>query len=76
MPGITIFQAEEQLAAYLEAERKILDGQRVAINGRELTRADLDLVQRGIAVWNRRVITLERHELRRQGDAAREVIPS
>ena len=55
MAGITLALAETRLQQYLDAEAKILAGQRVIIDGQELTRADLDAVQRGIEVWNKRV---------------------
>ena len=55
MAGITLAQAETQLAAYLAAETKILAGQKVEIDGQALTRAHLEFVQAGIATWNNRV---------------------
>mgnify|MGYP000918864432 CR=1 FL=1 len=55
MAGITLAQAEAKLAVYLAAEDKILLGQRVEIDGQSLTRADLERVQAGIDVWNKRV---------------------
>lgn len=58
MAGITLAQAEAQLAAYLDAETKVLGGQSYEINGRKLTRANLDEIQRGIDAWNARVSTL------------------
>lgn len=64
MAGITLAQAEAQLALYLDAEQKILAGQSVTLNGRSLSRADLDAVQRGINSWNKRVQRLDRGSLR------------
>lgn len=58
MAGITLAQAEAQLALYLAAEQKILTGQKVEIDGQALTRANLDGVQKGIELWNSRVRTL------------------
>lgn len=55
MAGITLEQAEAQLALYLDAEEKILAGQAVERAGKRLTRADLESVQRGIEIWNARV---------------------
>lgn len=59
MAGITLAQAEAQLALYLAAETKILLGQKVEIDGQALTRANLDAVQKGIDVWNARVRELD-----------------
>lgn len=58
MAGITQAQAQAQLDAYLAAETAVLTGQSYEIAGRRLTRADLDIIQNGITLWNNRVITL------------------
>jgi predicted secreted protein len=58
MAGITLEQAEAKLTAYLSAETKVLAGQKVEIDGEALTRADLDVIQRGIDTWNKRVQNL------------------
>ncbi|MEY2873738.1 MAG: hypothetical protein RLZZ373_1109 [Pseudomonadota bacterium] len=58
MAGITLAQAEAQLAAYLAAETKVLSGQRVEIDGQSLSRADLEKIQAGIDAWDKRVKTL------------------
>ena len=58
MAGITLAQAEAQLAAYLAAETAVLSGQSYEIAGRRLTRADLAAIQEGIKVWSARVDTL------------------
>lgn len=58
MAGITLAQAEAKLAEYLAAETKVLKGQSVSIDGETLTRANLDLVQRGIDAWDKRVKNL------------------
>lgn len=55
MAGLTLAQAETQLAAYLAAETKVLSGQRVEIDGQSLTRANLEQIQAGIDAWNKRV---------------------
>jgi hypothetical protein len=55
MAGITLDQAQTQLTAYLAAETAILGGQSYSINGRELRRAQLAEVQKGIETWNSRV---------------------
>ena len=55
MAGITLAQAEAQLAAYLAAEAAVLAGQSYSIAGRSLTRANLDAIQQGIKIWDDRV---------------------
>lgn len=58
MAGITLAQAEAKLQAYLDAETKVLKGQAVSIDGETLTRANLEIIQRGIDAWNKRVQNL------------------
>ena len=58
MAGLTLAQAETQLAAYLAAETKVLAGQRVEIDGQSLSRADLETIQAGIDAWDKRVKVL------------------
>lgn len=60
MAGITLAQAEAQLTLYIEAEAKILAGQRVRIGDKDLTRADLQFVQKGLSTWEARVQRLTR----------------
>lgn len=55
MSGITLDQAQTQLAAYLAAETAVLTGQEYAIAGRRMRRADLPAIQDGIKLWNERV---------------------
>lgn len=65
MAGITLAQAETQLAAYLAAETAVLGNQSYEIAGRKLTRADLQFIQQGIDLWNSRVVTLSNQALGR-----------
>ena len=58
MAGITLAQAETKLAAYLAAEEKVLNGQKVEIDGEALTRANLEQIQKGITLWDGRVKAL------------------
>lgn len=58
MAGITLAQAEAQLAAYLAAETAVLSGQSYEIAGRRLTRADLEAIQAGIKAWDERAAAL------------------
>ncbi|CAH1387031.1 DUF6148 family protein [Candidatus Nitrotoga sp. M5] len=65
MAGITLAQAQTQLDAYLAAETAVLGGQSYKMglgagSERWLTRADLEMVQRGIEIWHNRVVNLTR----------------
>ena len=60
MAGITLAQAQAKLDEYLAAETKILNGQKVELDGRALTRADLGMVQKGIDAWDIRIKGLTR----------------
>jgi len=55
MAGITLAQAESQLAAYIEAETKVLQGQAYEISGRRLTRANLSEIRDGMDFWDHKV---------------------
>lgn len=46
--------AAEMLALYQEAEKKVLQGQEVLMNGRKLTRANLTEIQSGIKIYQRK----------------------
>jgi hypothetical protein len=74
MAGITLQQAETQLAAYLAAESAVLAGQAYSIGGRSVTRANLAEIRSGIDSWNARVVQLSnRAEGRSRG---RTVVPA
>lgn len=73
MPAITLAQAEAQLALYLAAEEKVLTGQSYEIAGRKLTRANLAEIQRGVEIWQGRVVTLTNKS--RGRSRARTVVP-
>ena len=64
MAGITLVQAEAQLASYLAAETSVLSGQTVSIAGRTHTLADLAKIQEGIRIWDARVKKLAREGIR------------
>lgn len=55
MAGITIEQAQAKLDQYLAAEEAVLTGQSYEINGRKLSRANLETIQAGVDLWNGRV---------------------
>lgn len=63
MAGITLAQAQAQLDAYLAAETAALAGKSYeiddpALGRRQLTRQDLEQIQRGIARWESKVVEL------------------
>ena len=76
MAGITLEQAETQLAAYLAAETALLTGAQeytIDIGGsrRTVKKSDLQMIQTGIKTWEGRV-----HRLTRSGRLpVSEVIP-
>ncbi len=58
MAGITLADAQAQLAAWLAASTAVATGQSYTIEGRSLTRADLDAINRSIDKWDQRVQAL------------------
>jgi hypothetical protein len=58
MAGLTLAQAEAQLALYLAAEAAVLAKQSYEIAGRKLSLANLAEIQQGIKTWNDRAQTL------------------
>lgn len=58
MAGITLANAQTQLAAWLDADAKVATGQSYEISGRRLTRADAAEITRKIEYWNAKVVTL------------------
>jgi len=70
MAGIDLATAQGKLTEYLNAETAVLAGQDITIDGTRFTKADLAAVQKGIEIWNKRVIGLSRTGLR-----VSEVIP-
>jgi hypothetical protein len=72
MAGITLVQAEARLALYLDAEAKVLAGQEVRIDGELMRRADLEMIQKGVSLWEGRVQRLANTS---GGLKVREVIP-
>lgn len=55
MAGLTLSDAEAQLALYLTAEQKVLTGQEYTIGSRRLKRADLAEIRNGISYWQAKV---------------------
>ena len=52
--GITLEMCQVKLKMYLEAEEKVLLSQSYDIDGKEVTRADLDMILKGINLWEER----------------------
>jgi len=64
MAGITLSQAETQLAAYLSASEAIATGQEYRIGDRMLKRADLQYVMQMLTYWDSQCKRLSRSGLR------------
>lgn len=58
MAGITLADAEAQLAAWLAASTAVATGQSYSIEGRSLTRADAAEIRRSLDYWDQKVQTL------------------
>lgn len=71
MAGITLVQAQSQLAAYIAAETAVLSGQEYEIAGRRMRRADLKAVRDGITYWQQKVDELEAKSVGRR----RSIVP-
>lgn len=52
--GITLEMCQAKLRMYLEAEEKVLLSQSYDIDGKEVTRADLSMILKGIQLWEER----------------------
>lgn len=59
MAGITLEQAEAQLASWLAASTAVAAGQSYEIAGRKLTRADAEQVKEMISYWDGKVKQLD-----------------
>ena len=55
MAGITLAQAEAQLASWLAADTAVAEGQAYSIGGRSLTRADARSIRENISFWDAQV---------------------
>jgi len=58
MAGITLANAEAQLALWLNADAAVATGQSYEIAGRKLTRADAGEITNKLDYWNAKVVTL------------------
>ena len=60
MAGITLVQAEAQLAAWLAASTAVAGGQAYSIGGRSLTRANATYILEQVEFWDAKVQSLTR----------------
>jgi hypothetical protein len=60
MAGITLAQAEAQLAAWIDASTAVATGQSYSIGGRSLTRANAAEIRESISFWDEKVQSLTR----------------
>ncbi|MBA7559403.1 hypothetical protein ES708_01017 [subsurface metagenome] len=60
MAGITLAQAEAQLAAWMDASKKVASGQAYSIGGRSLTRANAKEIRENITYWDAQIQRLTR----------------
>jgi len=67
MAGITLAEAEAQLAAWLAASTAVADGQSYTIADRSLTRADARAIQSQIQFWDKKVKDLTRGGIKVRG---------
>lgn len=70
MAGITVEQAEAQLALWLEADRRVSTGQAWSHQGRTFSRADAGEIRANIEFWDRQC-----KRLARGGPLVRGVMP-
>lgn len=55
MAGITLAQAEAQLAVWIDASTKVASGQAYSMGSRSLTRADAKEIRENIDYWDAKV---------------------
>lgn len=59
MAGMSLETAEAHLAAWLNADMRVAEGQSWSIAGRSLTRADAEQITAKIAYWQGKVTALK-----------------
>jgi len=62
MAGITLAQAEAQLALWIAADTAVATGQSYSVGGRQLTRADAREIRENIIFWDSQVRRLSSAE--------------
>ena len=59
MAGITLAQAESQLALWLAASEAVATSQSYSVSGRSLTRADAKEIRENIDYWQAKTVQLD-----------------
>jgi hypothetical protein len=67
MAGITLAQAEEQLAIWLDAMTAVANGQSITAGGRTYTQVDARAIRENITFWEQKVKRLSRGGFRVRG---------
>lgn len=67
MAGITLSEAETQLALWLTADTAVAAGQSYSIDGRSLSRVDAGTISEKIMFWEKMVRRLDRGGIRISG---------
>lgn len=67
MAGITLAQAEAQLATWIAADTAVASGQAYSIAGRSLNRANAREIRENIEFWDRQCKRLTRGGIRMRG---------
>jgi Family of unknown function (DUF6148) len=67
MAGLTLQQAETQLALWLEADAKVAANQAWTYQGRTYTRADAEQIRLNIEFWDKQAKRLDRGGIRVRG---------
>lgn len=65
--GITLAQAESQLATWLAADSAVASGQGYSIAGRSLNRANASEIRENIEYWDRQVKRISRGGISMKG---------
>lgn len=60
MTGITLAQAEAQLALWLRADAAVAAGQAFTADGKSVTKADANAITAKIRFWENKIATLSR----------------
>jgi len=72
MAGITLEQAQEHLAKWLDADLKVAKGQSVSIGSKSLTRVNAGEIKTQIIYWERICLRLQNN---RRGPKVRGITP-
>ena len=67
MAGITLAQAEAQLAIWLDADTAVANSQAYSVGGRSLTRANAQEIRDNITFWDEKVKRLTRGRIQIRG---------